>query len=158
MLSLVALEDLFARLGTLEADRNLVRKARREAPVRRVQSHRSNVITKYSCMMVVRDIVRRHHRMPETLILDNGLEFHGDSLARVGLCCGPHIRFRPAGHPRVGSLVERAFGTVQTQLINRLAGNTQVRLHARMATKSELPDNFAEWTPVALVDSNEGKL
>lgn len=144
MLSLVALEDLFARLGTPEAGRNLVRKARREAPVRAVQSHRSNVITKYSCMMVVRDMMRRHHRMPETLILDNGPEFHGDSLARVCLFSGTHICFRPAGQPRVGSLVERAFGTVQTQLINRLAGNTQVRLHARMAMKSVLPDNFAE--------------
>jgi putative transposase len=97
-----------------------------------------------SCMMVIRDIVRRHGRLPATFILDNGKEFHCAALLRLCALFGVDIRYRPAGQPRFGSVMERIFGTTQTQLINRLSGNTQVLLHARMATKSVLPENFAE--------------
>ena len=97
-----------------------------------------------SCMMVIRDIVRRHGRLPETFILDNGKEFHSSALQRLCALFGVNIRYRPAGQPRFGTVMERVFGTTQTQLINRLGGNTQVLLHARMATKRVLPENFAE--------------
>lgn len=47
MLSLIDLEAYFARLMTPVAGRRLVEKARREAPIRLVQSRMSNVITHY---------------------------------------------------------------------------------------------------------------
>ena len=47
MLTDIELENLFDELGTPEAGRNLVRKARREAPVRQVRSNGSNLITRY---------------------------------------------------------------------------------------------------------------
>lgn len=98
-----------------------------------------------SCMMVLRDIVRRHGRLPEMLLLDNGKEFHSASLARVCALYGVILRYRPSGKPRVGSVMERLFNTSQSQLINQLEGNTQLLRHARMATKSVLPEKFVAW-------------
>jgi putative transposase len=98
-----------------------------------------------SCMMVLRDIVRRHGRLPELLLLDNGKEFHSTSMRRLCALYGVTLRYRPAGKPRVGSVMERLFGTTQSQLINQLAGNTQMLRHARMATKSVLPEKFVAW-------------
>ncbi len=48
MLNTIELNDLFDRLGTPSAGRRLVERARREAPVRDIQSHSGNVITWYS--------------------------------------------------------------------------------------------------------------
>ena len=48
MLTLVELHDLFDRLGTPPAGRQLVETARRLAPVRQVQSNSSIVITRYA--------------------------------------------------------------------------------------------------------------
>lgn len=98
-----------------------------------------------SCMMVLRDIVRRHGRLPEMLLLDNGKEFHSASMSRVCALYGVILRYRPSGKPRVGSVMERLFNTTQSQLINQLKGNTQMLRYARMATKSVLPENFVAW-------------
>jgi putative transposase len=103
-----------------------------------------------SCMMVLRDIVRRHERMPEMLVLDNGKEFHSAAMQRVCRLYGCSLRYRPSAQPRSGSVMERIFGTTQSQLINNLAGNTQALRHARMATKAFLPENFVYWTLPAL--------
>jgi putative transposase len=103
-----------------------------------------------SCMMVLRDIVRRHGRMPETLVLDNGKEFHSNAMRRVCLLYGCNLRYRPASKARFGAVMERLFGTMQSQLINNLEANTQVLLHARQATKAILPKNFVTWTLPAL--------
>jgi len=99
-----------------------------------------------SCMMVLRDIVRRHGRMPDMLVLDNGKEFHSSAMQRVCALYGCHLRYRPSAQPRFGSVMERIFGTAQSQLINNMKGNTQVLRHARQATKSVLPENFVHWT------------
>ncbi len=99
-----------------------------------------------SCMMVMRDIVRRHGRLPEMLVLDNGKEFHSKAMMRLCALYGVTIRYRPSGQPRSGSVMERIFGTTQSQLINQLAGNTQVLRYARSVTKQVMPENFIAWT------------
>lgn len=103
-----------------------------------------------SCMMVLRDIVRRHGRMPDMLIVDNGKEFKSREFRRVCALYGCSIRYRPAGKPRHGSVMERLFGTTQSQLIHNMKGNTQLMKHVRMVTKSVNPKNFVEWTLPAL--------
>ena len=103
-----------------------------------------------SCMMVLRDIVRRNGRMPDMLVVDNGKEFHSREFMRVCELYGCHIRYRPAGQPRYGSVMERLFGTTQSQLIHNLSGNTQLMKHVRTVTKSVNPNNFVEWTLPAL--------
>lgn len=103
-----------------------------------------------SCMMVLRDIVRRHGRMPDMLVVDNGKEFKSREFKRVCNLYGCSIRYRPAGQPRHGSVMERLFGTTESQLIHNLSGNTQLMKHVRMVTKSVNPRNFVEWTLPAL--------
>jgi len=81
-----------------------------------------------SCMMLLRDLVRRHGQMPAMLVLDNGKEFHSSALGRVCEMHGCSLRFRPGGKPRWGSVMERVFGTTNSQFIHQLDGNTQTRM------------------------------
>lgn len=99
-----------------------------------------------SCMMVLRDLVRRHQKLPAMLVLDNGKEFHSQALARVCEFYGCSLRYRPGGKPRYGSVMERVFGTTNTQFIHQLEGNTQLMKTPRSLTKAVLPENFAAWT------------
>jgi putative transposase len=77
-----------------------------------------------SCMMVLRECVHRHNRLPETLVVDAGPEFRSiyfeTLLARYE--CGKATR--PPAKPRFGSVVERLFGTAHTTFVYNLAGNT----------------------------------
>src|SRR5574340_412931 len=79
-----------------------------------------------SCMMVIRDIVRRHGRLPDTLVVDNGKEFKSRDFQLLTQACGCDIRYRPAARARFGSVLERMFGVVNKGFIHNLAGNTQV--------------------------------
>lgn len=99
-----------------------------------------------SCMMVLRDLVKRHGRMPAMLVLDNGKEFHSGALERVCRLYGCSLRYRPSGTPRFGTVVERMFGTTNQQFIHQLEGNTQLMKNPRGVTKAVLPENFAAWT------------
>lgn len=103
-----------------------------------------------SCMMLLRDIVRRHGRLPETIVVDNGPDFRSKSFKRVLELYGVNTRWRPKGRPRYGSVMERVFGTTNTQFVHNLNGNTKLMKHARSVTRSVRPDAYVEWTLVAL--------
>lgn len=61
MLTPVALEELFEALGTPTAGRSMIRKARKEAPVRQVRSNSSNLITRYPSQKMQRVIETESH-------------------------------------------------------------------------------------------------
>lgn len=61
MLSKNELEELFDRLGTPEPGRAMIRKARKQAPVRKVRSNRSNLITRYPSQKMQRVIETESH-------------------------------------------------------------------------------------------------
>ncbi|MFZ4876633.1 integrase catalytic domain-containing protein [Janthinobacterium sp. Mn2066] len=103
-----------------------------------------------SCMMVMRDIVRRHDRLPETIVVDNGPEFHSKNFHRVCAAYRCNLKYRPKGKPRFGTVMERVFGTTQSQLIHTLEGNTRLMKKNRAITKLVNPKNFVEWTLPAL--------
>ena len=99
-----------------------------------------------SCLMVLRLCVQRHGRLPQTIVVDNGAEFHStyfETLLATFECTKKH---RPAAKGRFGSVCERLFGTNNTQFINNLAGNTQIMKNVRQVTKSVNPKNQAVWT------------
>jgi putative transposase len=52
---------------------------------------------------------------------------------------------RPAAKPRYGSVIERLFGTTNTQFIHNLLGNTQASKHPRLLTKAVDPKGQAVW-------------
>ena len=99
-----------------------------------------------SCMMVLRECVRRHNRLPQIMVYDGGAEFHStyfESLLASNNCTH---KVRPGSEPRFGSVCERLFGTVNTQFIHNLLGNTQIMKNVRQVTKDVNPKGLAIWT------------
>lgn len=98
-----------------------------------------------SCMMILRECVRRHGRLPQILVVDGGKEF--DSIYFETLLARYECtkKTRPPAKPRFGSVCERLFGT-STQMIYSLAGNTQITRNVRQVTASVDPKNHAVWT------------
>lgn len=99
-----------------------------------------------SVMMIMRDLVRRHGRLPEFIVVDNGRDFMSAAFETFLQVMGVHLRFRPAGQPRHGAVLERIFGRVHSEYIHNLAGNTKAMKNVRMTTGKHLPVNFASWT------------
>ncbi len=99
-----------------------------------------------SCMMALRICVSRFGRFPQTVVVDGGQEFESvyfdTLLARY--CCVK--KTRPGGKPRFGSVIERLFGTTNTELIFNLLGNTQAAKQVRQLTKAIDPKRQAVWT------------
>jgi putative transposase len=99
-----------------------------------------------SCMMVLREIVRRFGRFPQMIIVDGGAEFgsvYFETLLARFECTK---KTRPPGEARFGSVCERLFGTTNTMFIHNLRGNTQLTRNVRQVTKSVNPKNHAVWT------------
>jgi putative transposase len=106
-----------------------------------------------SCMMVLRECVRRHGRFPQCLVVDGGKEFESiyfDTLLARFECTK---KTRPPAKARFGSICERLFGTSNTQFVHNLAGNTQITKNVRQVTKSVNPKHHAEWTLGGLHES-----
>ncbi len=64
-----------------------------------------------SCMMMLRECVRRHNRLPQCLVVDGGPEFHSTYFEALLARYECTKKTRPPAQARFGSLVERAFGT-----------------------------------------------
>lgn len=99
-----------------------------------------------SCMMILRECVKRHARLPQTVVVDNGSEFgstYFESLLATYECTK---KARPPAKARFGSVLERLFGTANTQFVHNLRGNTQITRNVRQVTKSVDPKEHAAWT------------
>jgi putative transposase len=103
-----------------------------------------------SCMMILRECIRRHGRLPQIVVIDGGPEFQSTYfetlLARYEII----KKTRPPAQARFGSVCERLFGTTNTQFIHNLRGNTQITRNVRQVTKSVDPQAQAMWTLGAL--------
>lgn len=106
-----------------------------------------------SCMMVMRECVRRHQRLPQILVLDGGREFRSTYFESLLAFCNITPKTRPPSKARFGSVCERIFGSTDTRFIYNLAGNTQLtKTNVRFVTKEVNPKNLAAW---ALGDLHE---
>ena len=99
-----------------------------------------------SCMMVLRDCVKRHGRFPQTVFVDGGAEFKSTYFETLLARYACTKKTRPPAKPRFGSVCERLFGTVNTQFIYNLRGNTQLTRNVRQVTKSVDPRGMATWS------------
>lgn len=105
-----------------------------------------------SCMMVLRQCVRLHGRLPQIIVVDGGAEFRStyfDTLLARYECIK---KTRPPAKARFGSVCERLFGTTNTQFIYNLRGNTQITRNVRQVTKSVNPKGKATWPLGKLYD------
>lgn len=99
-----------------------------------------------SVMMLLRECVRRHNRLPQTLVVDRGREFDNNYFRRLTAAFEITVKVRPPAKPRFGSVCERLFGIANKQFIHLLLGNTQIMTTVREVTKSVNPRNLAVWT------------
>ena len=102
-------------------------------------SYRSN-------MMVIRDCVRRTGRLPQTIVVDGGGDFHGIYFETLAAAFEITVKTRPGAEPRFGSVMERLFNTAHTQLVHNLIGNTQITRTVRLMTKANDPKRLAVWS------------
>lgn len=98
-----------------------------------------------SCMMLLRDCVRRHSRLPQNLVVDGGREFQSVYFETLLARYECTKKTRPPAKARFGSVVERLFGTCNTQFIHNLRGNTQITREVRQVTASINPKMLAIW-------------
>jgi len=99
-----------------------------------------------TCMILMRECVQRHWRLPSCLVTDNGKEFQSvcfDTLAAMFECT---LKKRPPAKLRFGNVIERYFETLNSQFFNNLAGNIQIMNNVRQVTKSVNPTTHAIWT------------
>ncbi len=98
-----------------------------------------------SCMMVLRECVRRHSRLPQIVVVDGGREFQSTYFETLLARYESIKKTRPAAKPRFGSVCERLFGTANTQFVHNLKGNTQIAVRVRQITQSVNPKGQAVW-------------
>ena len=105
-----------------------------------------------SCMMILRDCVRRHSRLPQIIVIDGGPEFQSTYFETLLARYECTKKTRPPAKARFGSVCERLFGTANTQFIHNLRGNTQITRKVRQVTKSNEPVGQAAWNLGCLYD------
>ena len=105
-----------------------------------------------SCMMILRDCVRRGGRLPQIIVIDGGPEFQGTYFETLLARYECTKKTRPPAKARFGSVCERLFGTTNTQFIHNLRGNTQITRNVRQVTKGNAPVGQAAWTLGCLYD------
>src|SRR6266568_5050471 len=66
---------------------------------------------------LLRACVQRHGYVPQHVVVDRGPEFQSVYFDHLLASCGCHKKDRPASSPRFGSVIERLFGTTNTQFI-----------------------------------------
>ena len=99
-----------------------------------------------SCMMVIRDCVRRHGRFFQIVVSDGGSDFISTHYETLLALLEATKRERPRGKPRFGSVCERVFGVHQDQFIKRLMGSTDiVEKHFRSVSPEVMPERHAVW-------------
>jgi transposase InsO family protein len=108
-----------------------------------------------SCMAVIRNAVRRHGRIPKTIVVDQGSDFESLYFEALLARLETHKKSRPAAKGRFGSVIERFFGVNNQAFIHNLRGNSQSLQSPRSMSPSHDPRTLAVWTLPALTDAFE---
>lgn len=100
-----------------------------------------------SCMMVLRDCVRRHNRVHQIIVCDQGSEFNSIYWEQLLAMVRTTKKERRAGKPKEGSVVERVFKTTLEQFVTNLLGSTDiVEQYFRSISPEVDPTRHAIWT------------
>lgn len=108
-----------------------------------------------SLMMILRDCVERHGRLPFGMVVDNGAEFLSTYFQTLTGGNGTHVTYRPPHEARFGNPVENFFHVKDIQFIHMLEGSSDILKTPRLATKSVNPENRAVWTLKELFEALE---
>ena len=80
-----------------------------------------------SCMLALRECVRRYERLPEAIVVDGGPEFESVYFETLLARYGCTKKTRPGSRPRFGSVCERLFGTTNTRFVHTSSENAGCR-------------------------------
>lgn len=69
--------------------------------------------------------------LPDVLVVDNGLEFHGNDLESIAFDLGIRIQYCPKRQPRFKGVVERYLKTVNHSFAHQMPGVSFSRFHLR---------------------------
>jgi putative transposase len=105
-----------------------------------------------SCLAVLRLCVKRYGRLPTAITVDGGPEFASVYFEQLLALYRVRKHQRPAAEPRFGSPQERLFGTLETEVLYHLLGNTQATREPRVNTRATDPQRQAVWTLPALAE------
>lgn len=105
-----------------------------------------------SCMMALRLCVQRYGRLPTAITVDGGPEFASVYFEQLLALYQVRKHQRPAAEPRFGSPQERLFGTMETEFLYHLLGNTQATREPRTTTRATDPKRQAVWTQPKLAE------
>ena len=98
-----------------------------------------------SCMMALREVIRRFGRLPKTILVDGGKDFRSTDFEVFLARCESGRKTRPPHQPRFGSMIESALGLTIEQLFNNLEGNSQAT-RERTMTEATDPRNRVRFT------------
>jgi transposase InsO family protein len=98
-----------------------------------------------SCMMVIRECIRKHGRIPHWIVVDNGADFQSTYFEVLLGRLDSHKKDRPKGKPKFGSVIERIFKTTAEQMVSNLLGATQ-DMNPRQIGRDVDPELKAVWT------------
>jgi putative transposase len=99
-----------------------------------------------SCMMTLRLCVKRYGRFPTAIVVDGGPEFQSVYFEQLLALYRVRKQQRPGAEPRFGSPQERLFGSLDTEFLYHLLGNTQATREPRQMTRTTNPAHLAVWT------------
>jgi len=100
-----------------------------------------------SCMMVLRECVRRFGRLPQTIVTDGGSAFKSTYFECLAASFEITVKRRPKAKGRYGSVIENGFGVTHKEFVYNLQGNTQLSHNdVRQVTQSHNPRNLAVWS------------
>lgn len=99
-----------------------------------------------SVMMVMRDIVRRHGKLPLLVITDGGADFKSKRVAKFLAAHHSEHALRPASEPRFGNPVERLNLDINHHLTKVWMGSNQVLKTPRMSSNSHDPRELSYLT------------
>ena len=103
-----------------------------------------------SCMMVIRECVKRHGRIPHFTVVDNASEFNSTYFEKLLGLLKSNKKWRPKSKAKFGAVIERLFGTTFEQFISNLAGATN-DMNPRSVGADVDPTLKAIWTYERLV-------
>lgn len=99
-----------------------------------------------SCMMILRECVRRHGRVPDTIVVDGGGDFQSVYFDQLLAFLNVKKKNRPKSKARHGTLVERLFKRINEDFLHQLRGNNKALQKPRSMSRTHDPRERAVWT------------
>lgn len=109
--------------------------------------------SRISVACLIRQCIRIHNRLPETVRTDRGPEFRSLYMAALAAHYGFNHELKPAGYPQSGGQIESYFETVRKQFLSPLPGNVVDMKSARSTSGSHSPRKKAKLPLGVLVEA-----